>query len=34
MQYEQLLARTRADQAALKKAFDDDIARFIEIKGE
>ena len=33
MQYEQLLARTRSDQAALKKSFDDDIARFIEIKG-
>jgi hypothetical protein len=32
--YEQTLARVRVDQAALKKLFDDDIARFIEIKGE
>jgi hypothetical protein len=30
---EQTLARTRADYIALKKSFDDDIARFIEIKG-
>jgi len=32
--YEQSLARKRADQAALKKQFDDDIARFRELKGE
>ena len=31
--YEQTLARTRADQSALKKSFDDDIARFRELKG-
>jgi len=31
--YEKTLARTRADQGALKKSFDDDIARFIELKG-
>jgi hypothetical protein len=31
--YEQTLARTRADQAALKKSFDDDISRFRELKG-
>ena len=30
---EQMLPRMRADQAALKKSFDEDIARFIEIKG-
>ena len=32
--YEQLLARMRADHAALKKSFDDDIARFRYLKGE
>ena len=32
--YEQTLARKRADQVALKKSFDDDIARFRELKGE
>jgi len=32
-QYEQTLARQRADQAALKKSFDDDIARFRYLKG-
>lgn len=32
--HEQSLARMRADHAALKKQFDDDIARFIEVKGE
>ena len=31
--YEQDLARVRANQVALKKSFDDDIARFIELKG-
>jgi hypothetical protein len=31
--YEQMLARTRADQLALRAAFDDDIARFKELKG-
>jgi hypothetical protein len=31
--YEQTLARTRADQAALKASFDDDISRFRELKG-
>jgi hypothetical protein len=31
--YEQTLARTRADQAALKKSFDEDISRFRELKG-
>ena len=31
--YEQTLARTRADQAALKQSFDADIARFRELKG-
>jgi hypothetical protein len=31
--YEQTLARTRADQANLKRSFDDDIARFRELKG-
>jgi hypothetical protein len=31
--YEQTLARTRADQAALKASFDEDIARFRELKG-
>jgi len=28
-----MLARMRANQAAMKKSFDEDIARFIEIKG-
>ena len=32
--YEQTLARTRADQAALKRSFDDDITRFRELKGD
>ena len=32
--YEQNLARTRADQADLKKSFDDDISRFRELKGD
>ena len=32
--YEQNLASTSADRAALKKSFDDDIARFRELKGE
>jgi uncharacterized protein DUF4124 len=32
--YEQTFARRRADQAALKKSFDDDIARFRHLKGE
>jgi len=32
--YEQTLARTRSDQATLKQQFDDDIARFRELKGE
>jgi hypothetical protein len=31
--YEQTLARTRADQAALRASFDKDIARFRELKG-
>jgi hypothetical protein len=31
--YEQTLARTRADQHALKNSFDEDIARFRELKG-
>jgi hypothetical protein len=31
--YEQTLARTRADQHALKVSFDEDIARFRELKG-
>ena len=31
--YEQNLARTRANQAALKESFNDDIARFRELKG-
>jgi len=31
--YEQTLARTRADQAALKSSFDADISRFRELKG-
>ncbi len=31
--YEQTLARTRADQAALKDSFDEDIARFRQLKG-
>jgi len=31
--YEQTLSRTRADQAQLKRSFDDDIARFRELKG-
>jgi hypothetical protein len=31
--YEQTLARTRSDQANLKSAFDNDIARFRELKG-
>ena len=31
--YEQTLARTRADQAALKNSFNEDIARFRELKG-
>jgi hypothetical protein len=32
--YEQNLARTRADQADLKKSFDDDISRFRELRGD
>jgi Domain of unknown function (DUF4124) len=31
--YEQTLARTRADQTALRNSFDNDIARFRELKG-
>jgi len=31
--YEQTLSRTRADQEALRSSFDDDIARFRELKG-
>jgi hypothetical protein len=31
--YEQTLARTRADQASLRESFNDDIARFRELKG-
>jgi hypothetical protein len=31
--YEQTLARTRLDQQALKSSFDEDIARFRELKG-
>jgi hypothetical protein len=31
--YEQTLARTRADQTALKNSFNDDIDRFRELKG-
>ena len=31
--YEETLARTRANQAALKASFDRDIARFRELKG-
>jgi hypothetical protein len=31
--YEQTLSRTRADQTALRNSFDDDIARFRELKG-
>jgi hypothetical protein len=31
--YEQTLARTRADQAELRNSFDNDIARFRELKG-
>ena len=31
--YEQTLARTRADQAALKSSFDEDISRFRQLKG-
>jgi hypothetical protein len=31
--YEQTLARTRADQAALRESFDKDITRFRELKG-
>lgn len=31
--YEQTLARTRADQAALRNSFNEDIARFRELKG-
>jgi hypothetical protein len=31
--YEQTLARTRADQHTLKTSFDEDIARFRELKG-
>ncbi len=31
--YEQTLARTRSDQAALRSSFDGDIARFRELKG-
>lgn len=33
-QYEQMLPRMRADQAATKKSFDDAIARFRELKGD
>jgi hypothetical protein len=32
--YEQTLSRTRADQEALRNSFDDDIARFRELKGD
>ena len=32
--YEHDLAHTRANQVALRKSFDDDIARFIELKGD
>ena len=31
--YEQTLSRTRADQEALRSSFDEDIARFRELKG-
>jgi hypothetical protein len=31
--YETTLARTRADQEALRESFDKDIARFRELKG-
>jgi len=31
--YEQTLARTRADQEALRRSFDEDIERFRELKG-
>jgi len=31
--YEQTLSRTRADQTALRNSFNDDIARFRELKG-
>ena len=31
--YEQTLARTRSDQESLRKSFDEDIARFRELKG-
>lgn len=31
--YEQTLARTRSDQAALRNSFDEDIERFRELKG-
>ncbi len=31
--YEQTLSRTRADQAALRESFDNDIARFRQLKG-
>jgi hypothetical protein len=31
--YEQTLARTRADQQALRTSFDNDITRFRELKG-
>ena len=31
--YEQTLARTRSDQEALRNSFDEDIARFRELKG-
>lgn len=31
--YEQTLARTRADQTALRSSFDSDVARFKELKG-
>jgi len=33
-QYEQTLPRMRADQAAQKKQFDEDIARFRELQGD
>ena len=33
-QYEERLPRMRADQAATKKSFDDDIARFRQLKGD
>jgi hypothetical protein len=32
--YEQTLARTRADQSKLRNSFDDDIARFRELRSE